>query len=204
MKLTRRGLWKLRLPLMAALFAFTASLLGVSATRDQLSAAQSQLENQQQLLNQAQRRLRQSGEERDLIVKTLPRYQELEQAGFIGEEQRINWLDALRTVNRELRLFGVEYQIGPRQVTTIPGLSTGQFDLMRSSMKLSFQVLHEGDVLRFFDLLQRTNSGVFQLKKCALYRIDNTALGARFQPNLRAECVLDWLTMMPKSMGTPR
>jgi hypothetical protein len=98
----------------------------------------------------------------------------------------------------------VEDQIGPRQAAAMPGVATGQFDLMRSSMKLSFQVLHEGDVLHFFDLLEKTNSGVFQLKKCTLQRIDNTTPTARFQPNLRAECMLDWLTMMPKSAGTPR
>jgi hypothetical protein len=64
-------------------------------------------------------------------------------------------------------------------------------------MKLNFRLLHEGDLMRFFNILSTKGVGLFHLNQCKLERLDSNATTVRFQPNLRAECNLTWITLNP-------
>jgi hypothetical protein len=61
-------------------------------------------------------------------------------------------------------------------------------------MQLRFRLLHEGDLLRFFDALARQGAGVFTVDQCLLRRIDSRGV-LRYQPNVNAECELSWITV---------
>ena len=61
-------------------------------------------------------------------MRYLDGFRQLERTGFVGEEQRINWLDGLRLANQQADLFGVDYQIGTQKPyrtppNSIPGRS---------------------------------------------------------------------------------
>jgi hypothetical protein len=154
-----------------------------------------QLVQQQAQLKDARTRLQKSGDERDIIVRYLDRYRQMERLGYIGDEQRINWLDGLRLANRQADLFGVEYQIGAqRPYTYASDFNPGQLALNQSVMRLRFRLLHEEDLLRFFNALARQGTGLFTIDQCMLRRI-NTGGVIRYQPNVNAECDLSWITV---------
>jgi hypothetical protein len=189
--------------LVAPLIVFAVVLLAVIGavkfSLDKSLEAQRQLSAQQTQLRDAQTRVQKSGSEKELIVRYLPGYQQLASIGFVGEEQRVNWLDALRVVNQKGELFGVDYDISPRRPYPLaPMLTPGQMNVMQSMMKLRFQMLHEGDLPRFFELLLNQNAGLFLVDQCTLRRATSaTANNMRFQPNLAAECQLSWITAQP-------
>jgi hypothetical protein len=172
-------------------------LLGASAIyySDRLKgAAQQQLTRQQTQLKDARVRLQKSGDEKDIIVRYLDGFRQLERAGFIGEEQRINWLDGLRIANQQADLFGVDYQINTQKPYAFAGnLNAGPIALNQSVMKLKFRLLHEDDLMRFFNALARQGGGFFTIDQCFLQRIDNRGV-IRYQPNVTADCELSWIT----------
>ena len=152
---------------------------------------------QQAQLREARIQLNKSGEEKATIVRYLDQYQQLQQFGFVGEEQRINWLDGLRLANQQARLFGVDYQIGAQQPYPFAAeLDPGPLMLRQSLMKLNLKLLHEDDLMRFLRTLAQQGAGVFSVNQCMMERAaagDNL----RNQPNLRAECELAWITLRP-------
>lgn len=165
-----------------------------------LKQAQLAMAQQQNQLRDARVRLQRSGDEKDIIVRYLGSYQYLQRLGFAGDEQRINWLDGLRVTNQQTQLFGVDYQISTQQPYPYANeLDPGQLTLHQSLMKISFRLLHEGDLMRFLGTLAKQGAGVFSVNQCVVDRLD-TGGSIRFQPNLRADCELVWITVRP---GTP-
>jgi hypothetical protein len=192
--MTRADFESVRNPLLA----LGAILLGVAGAvyyTDQLAIkARRDLAQQENQLKDARTRLHRSGDEKDLIVRYLGSYQQLQKRGFAGDEQRINWLDALRVTNQQADLFGVDYEIGTQKPYAFAAsLNPGQVQLRESVMKLRFRLLHEGDLLRFLDLLSRQGAGIYTVDQCTLKRLDTRGV-IRYQPNLAAECELAWIT----------
>jgi hypothetical protein len=184
----------LRTPLLVLLAVLVAGAGAIFYTDRLLTSERQQLLQQQGQLKQAHVRLQKSGDERDIIVLYLDRYRQLERTGFVGEEQRINWLDGLRLANQQADLFGVDYQIGTQKAYPFAAeFNPGQIELNQSLMQLRFRLLHEGDLLRFFDALARQNAGIFTVDQCLLRRIDTRGV-IRYQPNVNAECELSWIT----------
>jgi hypothetical protein len=192
--MNQEDLQALRTPLLALVAVLVAGAVAVYYTDRLTVTARQQLAQQQKQLKDARTRLQKSGEEKDLIVRYLDSFRQLERAGFIGEEQRINWLDGLRIANQQADLFGVTYQIG----TQAPYAYASQFNpgpivLNQSVMRLDFRLLHEADLMRFLTALSRQGGGIFSVDQCMLKRIDNRGV-IRYQPNLTAECDLSWIT----------
>ncbi|MEQ1773190.1 MAG: hypothetical protein ABL891_05335 [Burkholderiales bacterium] len=184
-------------PLIVFVIVALAAIGMVKFTLDRSLAAEQQFSAQQAQLRDAQARVQKSGTEKELIIRYLPGYRQLAATGFVGDEQRINWLDALRVVNQKGELFGIDYDVSPRRPYPLAAtLSPGQMSVMQSMMKLRFQLLHEGDLQRFFELLSNQNAGLFMVDQCTLKR-SASAPSIRFQPHLAAECQLSWITAQP-------
>ncbi len=155
------------------------------------------LARQQTQLREAQTRMQRSGDEKGIIVQYVDKYRQLQTAGFIGEEQRINWIDALRSANTGVDLFGVSYDIGAQQPYAYAAeLAPGPIALKQSRMKLDFRLLHEADLLRFFDALRSQGAGLFHVDQCTLRRTE-TGSTLRYQPDIAANCELAWITATP-------
>jgi hypothetical protein len=182
------------MPLLALLVVLVAGAAAIYYTDRLTVTARQQLAQQQKQLKEARTRLQKSGEEKDLIVRYLDSYRQLERAGFVGEEQRINWLDGLRVANQQADLFGVTYQIGTQAPYAYAAqYSPGQIALNQSVMRLDFRLLHEADLMRFISALSRQGGGIFTVDQCMLRRIDTRGV-IRYQPNINAECDLSWIT----------
>ena len=188
----------LRMPLTVLLVVLLASGALVFYTKHLADNASQQLKQQQNQLREARIRYQKSGDEKELINRYLDDYLRLQKQGFIGTEPRINWLDGLRIANQQAELFGVGYQIGAQHPYALAAeYNPGNLAIQQSLMKLNFLLLHEEDLMRFFNILSTKNVGLFHLEQCKLDRLDSNATISHFQPNLRAECNLTWITLNP-------
>lgn len=143
----------------------------------------------------ASSRLQKADEEIKQILQYKNDYEKLRQKGFIGGEQRINWLDMLRQANQQLGLFGIQYQIEPQQPYSGKlNLNLGGYQLQQSTMKLEFGLLHEEDLMRFINQVSAQEAGIFVLDKCALSRNQATETPS-VQQNIKAQCELLWLSL---------
>lgn len=192
--MNREDLQALRTPLLALLAVLLAGALSIYYSDRLKTAARQQLVEQQKQLKEARTRLQKSGDEKDIIVSYLDAYRQLERAGFVGEERRINWLDGLRIANQQADLFGVEYQIGSQApYAHAAAFNPGQITLNQSIMRLQFRLLHEADLMRFLTALSREGGGIFLVDQCSIRRLDTRGV-IRYQPNVTADCDLSWIT----------
>lgn len=184
----------LKIPLVALVVTLIAAAAAIYYSDRLNKSARQQFQQQQTQLREARIRLQKSDDEKNVIVKYLDGFRQLESAGFIGEEQRINWLDGLRLANQQADLFGVDYQIGmQKNYAYAADLNPGDLVLSQSLMQLRFRLLHEEDLMRFLNALARQGGGVFSVDQCVMKRL-NTGGVIRFQPNVSAECDLSWIT----------
>ena len=199
--MNQADLQALRNPLIALLLVLLAGALAIYYSNRLKTVARQQLVQQQNQLKDARTRLQKSGDEKDIIVRYLDGYLQLERAGFIGEEQRINWLDGLRLANQQSDLFGVDYLIGTQKpYPYAAALNAGQLDLNQSVMRLQFRLLHEEDLIRFLAALARQGGGIFTVDQCSLRRVDTRGV-IRYQPNVTADCELSWITARVRNVA---
>lgn len=195
MNLSRQDWNKLRYPaiFLGAALIFTTLLVGYADKRQ--SEARQAVELQQGQLNQARQRYQSSGQEKETIIKYLPLYQQLIQDGFIGEERRLEWVDGLRNIHQQNKLFGINYTISTQEeYKPTFALNVGPFSLRRSIMKLELSMLHEGDLLTLLNTLDAQQTTPFIVRDCEITRL-NESITNNLVPNLRANCELDWLTI---------
>jgi hypothetical protein len=197
MKLDRQDWHKLRSPLLALVIiaALAIGLVGIAQNYNRQQAGA--LDRQQRLLLAAQQRYQASGSEQAIIVASLPQYQRLIDKGFVGEERRIEWVDALREQHQRHQLFAIKYNIGQQEdYKPIFAPDLGGFLLRRSVMSLDLDLLHEGDILHLIDSLASTSKAPFMLRDCVINRLGAVAaLSQQLATNLHAQCEIDWLTL---------
>lgn len=199
--MTQADLQALKNPLLVLLAVLVAAAATIYFTDQLRVSARRQLAQQQSQLKEARTRLQKSGDEKDIIIRYLEGFRRLQLSGFIGEEQRINWLDGLRLTNQQADLFGVDYQIGAQKPYPYAAeFNPGQLELNQSLMRLRFRLLHEEDMMRFFSILARQNAGIFTVDQCDMRRIDTGGV-IRYQPNVTAECELSWITAKVAAAG---
>jgi hypothetical protein len=192
--MNQEDLQALRSPLLALVIVLVIGASAIYYSDRLKGVARQQLTQQQGQLKEASTRVQRSGDEKDIIIRYLDSYRQLERAGFVGDEQRINWLDGLRLANQQADLFGVEYQIGIQApYAHAAGLNPGQISLNQSVMRLQFRLLHEMDLTRFLSALASRGGGIFSVDQCVMRRIDTRGV-IRYQPNVTAECELSWIT----------
>jgi hypothetical protein len=195
--MNQADLKELQTPLVVLAMVVLAAAAGIYYTDQLQEQAQIRLAQQEKRLKDAQRQLQQSGDEKKVIETFLGGYQQLARAGFVGAEQRINWLDGLRVANQRTDLFGVDYQISAQRPYPFAAeLNPGQLVLSESVMTLRFRLLHEEDLMRFFSTLSQTGAGVFAINECNMQRIDTGGV-IRVEPHIAANCDLSWITARP-------
>lgn len=192
--MTRADLHAIRTPSLVLAVILIAAAGTIYYTDQLVAGERQQLARQEAQMREARIRLQKSGEEKDVIVRYLGAYQQLQRRGFVGEEQRINWLDGLRLTNQQADLFGVDYEIGVQKPYAYAAdLNPGQIQLKESVMKLRFRLLHEEDLMRFLGTLARQGAGIYTVDQCFMRHLD-TGRVIRYQPNVSAECELAWIT----------
>lgn len=106
----------------------------------------------------------------NIIEQAYPQFLTLQKQGFLGESQRLDWMNQLYLLQEKLRLPSIEYDISPQRPYQIPGLMEDkQFHIFVSEMKLTLGILHSGDLFSALDELKRQQAaGIFHVSDCVL------------------------------------
>lgn len=197
MKLNQQDWKKLRLSIVMLIGTAVVVILLIGYAQYYNANQAQALQLQQNQLNAARQRFQSSGLEKEMITEYLPQYQGLIDKGFIGEEQRIEWVEHLRTQHKYHKLFGIKYSIKQQEkYTPTFAANLGGFMMNRSIMQLSLDMLHEGDLLQLTESLGKNNTAPFVLRDCEVVRVNpNSIMSNLLIANLHAECELDWLTL---------
>ena len=197
MKLEKQDWKKLQTTLIVLSFVVAAVLLLLAWAHYYSSQQEQALQTQQNLLNSAKQRYQSSGMEKDTITEYLPRYKALISKGFVGEERRLEWVDGLRKLHKDFKLFSIKYGIGlVEPYKSVFFANTGGFVLNRSIMTIDLDMLHEEDILQLTEQLSANNEKVFMLRDCEINRLNaGGAISKQLIANLHAKCELDWLTL---------
>ncbi|MBI2969376.1 MAG: hypothetical protein HYY36_01380 [Gammaproteobacteria bacterium] len=135
-------------------------------------------------------------EEEKLIKKFFPNFIGLYNGGVIGHEQRLNWIEVLRASGDDIGLPSLTYEI-KSQSPYLPdfSVSLGRFQLYSSQMTLNMQLLHEGDMISLFDLLDHRAAGVFSVSACKFTRAGRVLDMNPSRGNVFGRCELNWFTI---------
>ena len=185
MTFTQRDLVKLQLPLIGALLLLViAGLLAWWSLLDAQKAEQQRnvAENSK---NQIEQRLRQVRTEEQEIKERAQLFQQLQKAGITGEEKR--------DIQSELRLPGMTYEFGAQ--IPLDNAATLDYAYFASPMRLQLRLLHEADLLNFLARLQKEAKALVLIRRCKLSPQPGTGEVREAQPQLSAECELQWVTI---------
>jgi len=183
-------------PLLVLAVVIVVSIIALRYTDAAVKKAQQGVAGQKKLLAEAYNKIQQSDQEKVVIERYVEPYLQLEQAGIVGEEKRISWIDALRAANSEADLYGVEYELEPQKPYAFKSeVAADALPIHQSVMKLRFEMLHENDLLHFFQALAAQKVGRFTVNECKLQRLPVNLAVPVNQPTLRVECEVAWITI---------
>ncbi|MEQ1592123.1 MAG: hypothetical protein ABL892_07005 [Thiobacillaceae bacterium] len=183
----------IKIPLLLLLAALLLAGAGILWSSNTQLEANKNLQQQTRTRQAAQQKLQRSNVEKALIQQNLGGYQNLVARGFIGEENRLAWLEAVQQANRDAALYGLNYTLAPRTAaaaTLAKGLPLGQ-----TVMTLRMPMLVETDLPRFLEALQQRTRSVFRVRACQITRTSEAAPEALNRPELETECELLWFTL---------
>lgn len=134
-------------------------------------------------------------EEERIIREDYPLVKAYKEQGVLGGERRLEWIETLQRSASVLKGSRINYQIGARTAFT-PNypINSGSYSLFSSPMKLSLELLHEGDVPSVLSALHQ-GLGLYDIPKCSFERLGKTVELNASKTNLKADCDLRWITL---------
>lgn len=196
MNLTRAELRKLALPFLAALAALAAGAGLIWAADASLVGAQRQLAAAQIERKENAERLARIAEEEREVKEKLDVYQQLKGLNILGEEQRLEWADAITRIRTQRELLDLSYRVDRQKLMkSVPG-KPGSVEFYSSTMRVQMALLHEDDLLRFLSDLRASGNAYYSVRNCSLARTGQAATGTTITPRLRATCEVDLITII--------
>jgi len=199
MTFSARELRQLALPLVAFIALVAAGSGLVTWTENERTAAERDLTAARVARSQAKERLMRIAEEEREVKEKLEVYRRLKDIGILGEEQRLEWADAMARIRTERELPDLRYRVERQQpLKTVPG-KPASVEFYASKMHVSLALLHEGDLLSFLGDLRASGNAYYAIRSCSLTRTGQTAAIAALSPRLRAECEIDLITILDRA-----
>lgn len=187
--------------LLALLLALAVGVAATMLSQQALNDAQLSHQHAAAKLREALRALSEATDDQQNMAAYAQEYSMLLKRNVIGSEQRLDWIDGLERLRQRGIVLGLKYDIEPQQPYKPGGVpESGNFDLYRSNMTLTLDLLHEGQLVDFFNALRSSVKGWYMLDGCNLERLEPTA-GSSSAAQLRATCSGGWLTL--KNRNTP-
>ncbi|MBI5110175.1 MAG: hypothetical protein HZA62_15680 [Rhodocyclales bacterium] len=149
--------------------------------------------------NDIRTKLARARDEQAELRDKINRFQALKERGYIGPEQRLDWVEAIARVRTARRIYKLEYDFAPQRPvdsSILPGGSTaGGFDVLASQMRMQVQFLHEGELLALINDIRDSVQALIQVRSCSVERAP-AGTGDRNNPApLKGECLLEWITL---------
>ena len=151
---------------------------------------------------QADQRLARIAEEEKEVNEKLEVYRRLKNLRILGEEQRLEWADAMTRIRRERELLDLRYNVGRQQLLASVAAKPNTVDFYASTMNVGIALLHEGDLFTFLGELRGSGNAYYSVKQCSLTRTGAVATGTSLTPRLRADCAIDLITIIDRAAKT--
>ncbi|MBD8526002.1 hypothetical protein [Pseudomarimonas arenosa] len=193
-----RGLIKRHAIICAVLVIIAAAIyFALTWQRDHALINQQQTES---MLSEAQAELSSFEEAKLELDRNLGRYQGLAATGFIGSGDRIAWAEALLSLQRELDLPELSFELAaqkPLSETPVDPALESYGDVAQAThgrfahdMRIRSKGMHELDLLRLIEGLRAKQVGFFRVNQCQLSRVSG-------ENGLNVDCALRWITYVP-------
>lgn len=190
MKFGRSDFKRIRSSMLVALaMLFCGSLTVYYAINDRRQAQRTQA-NTARVLAEADAKLKQVSNEESEVKKKSLIFNQLQERGVIGDEQRLEWIELLKDIRDRRRLLDLEYEIAPQR--QIEGSSDNDFSFYASAMKLQVKLLHEEDLERLLADLRSQAKALIMVRSCTVSRLP---IVSDEHANLLAACEIDWITL---------
>lgn len=193
MKLSRSDLLPMRMSILAVCMSALLGSAMLYVSSQHADHVQRDHRSAQSLMDDAQNRLTTARQDQQNMSAYSTEYGALEQRKIIGDEPRLDWVEGLEKLRSQDLVSDFRYTISPQKnYAATPALNSGNFDVRYSEMTLQFDLLHEAQLLNFFDALHSQINGRYQLAGCTLQRVTAPLPGS---PQLKAECSGGWITL---------
>lgn len=203
MKLSRSDFPLMRRSILVICASTLISAVILYGSDEYAENAQNDRQNAQKMLNDARNRLSTALQDRENMETYAGEYGALLERNIIGDNQRLDWMEGLEKIRQQNLVADFRYSIAPQKPYVLqPPVESGNFDIGYSEMKLQFDLLHEAQLLNFFDALRADIKGRYQLEGCTLQR--SAAIGEddgnpAATAYLKAECSGGWITLKNRS-----
>lgn len=130
---------------------------------------------------------------RRLVERYHQRYTELQALGFVGRENRLDWIETIRRAARGLDLPNVSYSLEPQLEVIRPvntASPTAEIQIYLSKLDLEIGLVHELDLLRFFERLENEAPGLMKVDRCEMIRAATATRVLVAETNIVATCSL--------------
>lgn len=197
---TRDGFLTIRNATIVFVVSVTIGIALVMGSQFMLDNRQVLVDQAQAKDNQSREALRQAQTENSDIQTYQPKYLQLVNDGFVGTEKRLDWMDSIRTIQKNAGLQPINYEIEAQQIFALDSdFNLGTLELRGSKMLVKMDLLHEADLLIFFNELNKGQ--LYDLQNCSIERLPAPAPG-KLAPLLHAQCTLYWITIGPPAVQT--
>jgi len=199
MNFSAAELRKLAAPLVLLVGLLAAGAGLIYWTQQEQRLAEQQLEAARAERTQARERLLRIAEEEKEVNEKLAVYRRLKSLHILGEEQRLEWADAMTRIRTQRQLLDLRYIVErQRLLVSVPG-KPANVDFFASTMKVSIALLHEGDLLTFLRDLRDSGNAYYSVKRCAIARTGAAPTGLTIAPRLSADCDIDLITILDRA-----
>lgn len=196
-------LLQIKSSVLLLLFVLCAGGTAIAASEYFAAHAQRKLHDMQRQHGAARKQLAAAYADHQDIETYTVEYEGLRRRNIIGDEHRLDWIEGLQNIRQQQRVLDFKYTIAPQQAYAQAPPDNGNFDLKLSGMTLHFDLLHEQQLMDFFDALRTDIDGRFILDHCVIERTrtetdDEQPISASAAP-LKAECAGGWLTLQHRN-----
>lgn len=193
MILSKKDFSKLQIPLLGLLIAIVlaSTLVWWNLSRIEQATQHNKAANTSK--NQIEQRLRQVRTEEQELKEKAQIFQEMQRSGIAGEEKRLDWTEMLQRIQREMRLPGMNYELGAQ--IPLDAVSNAAFSYYTSPMRIQLRLLHEEDLLNFLARIQKEASALVLVRSCKLSPLPSQNSERISLALLTAECDLQWVTV---------
>ena len=198
MNLSAEETRKLALPAIAllALLALGAALIWYVQRTHAIESRQLAAARAERV--QARERLSRIAEEERDVKQKIEVYRRLKDLNIIGEERRLEWVDAMARIRMQRELLDLRYLVERQRLLNSVAGKPANVEFYASTMKVDLALLHEGDLLGFLSDLRASGNAYYSVQRCTINRTGQSVAAAGMVPRLRANCQIDLITILDR------
>lgn len=133
-----------------------------------------------------------------IIEQRYPRFLELLDHHVLGAEDRLSWVEALKSTAADLDVQRLDYRIEPRSAYLGPAkVAPGPFEVLASRMHITATLWHEGDLPRLLATMEQRAHGLMLPRHCGLKRVTGASdlRSIQTRGTVELSCEIDWVTV---------